>query len=79
VSPIKTQKPARTRNQRTREYLTPEEVDKLLETAKNGATRNPARDYCLLGMMFRHGLRVSEAIGLRLADIDLDHDGAHAN
>jgi integrase len=65
-------KPARTRNRRTREYLTPEEIDRLLAAAKDGATRNPERDHCLLGMMFRHGLRVSEAIGLRLTDIDLE-------
>jgi len=79
VSPIKTQKPARTRNKRTREYLTPEEIDKLLAAAKDGATRNPERDHCLLGMMFRHGLRVSEAIGLRLTDIDLEQATFHVH
>jgi site-specific recombinase XerD len=88
VSPIKTQKSARTRNHRTREYLTPEEIDRLLDVAKNGvkqpnggppkpATRNQERDFCLLGMMYRHGLRVTEAVDLRLDDIDLDHTTFH--
>jgi site-specific recombinase XerD len=70
-------KSARTRNHRTREYLTPEEIDRLLAAAKDEATRNPERDHCLLGMMFRHGLRVSEAINLRLDDIDLGHTTFH--
>jgi site-specific recombinase XerD len=30
-------------------------------------------------MMFRHGLRVSEAIGLRLTDIDLDQSTFHVH
>ena len=45
-------------------YLTQIEVDKLLEAAKK--SRNAARDRCLLLLMFRHGLRVSEACGSRL-------------
>jgi type 1 fimbriae regulatory protein FimB len=79
VNPIKPPKTARTRDHRTREYLTPEEIDKLLAAAKDGATRNPERDHCLLGMMFRHGLRVSEAIGLRLTDIDLEQATFHVH
>jgi site-specific recombinase XerD len=88
VSSIKTPKSARTRNHRTREYLMPEEIDRLLDVAKNGvkppnggppkpATRNQERDHCLLGIMYRHSLRVSEAVDLRLDDIDLDHTTFH--
>ncbi len=50
------------RRERTREHLTPEETQKLLDASK--ATRNPERDYCLLLLMFRHGLRVTEICSL---------------
>jgi site-specific recombinase XerD len=53
-----------------RKHLTRPEVDRLLAAAK--ASRNEARDRCLLLLMFRHGLRVSEAVGLTLADLDLE-------
>jgi integrase len=55
-----------------RKYLTPEEIKALLEAAKNGATRNPERDYCILVFLYHHGLRVSELCNLRLTDIDLN-------
>ena len=42
-----------------RKHLTEREIDKLLAATKGG--RNEARDRCLLLLMFRHGLRVSEA------------------
>jgi type 1 fimbriae regulatory protein FimB len=63
-------------NRRKREYLTQEEIDKLLAAAKT-ASRNPERDHCLLLLMFRHGLRVSEACSLRLSDIDLENKVFH--
>ena len=40
------------------------EVDKLMSATKG--SRHEARDRCLLFMMFRHGLRASEACVLRL-------------
>jgi type 1 fimbriae regulatory protein FimB len=57
---------------RSREYLTPDEVERLLTAAKEGATRNPERDHAILAMLYRHGLRVSELCDLRLSDIDLN-------
>jgi type 1 fimbriae regulatory protein FimB len=42
-----------------RKHLTEGEFDHLLAAVKRG--RNEARDRCLLLLMFRHGLRVSEA------------------
>lgn len=53
-----------------RRHLTPGEVQKLLDATKG--SRNAARDRCLLLLMFRHGLRVSEALGLQLSQVDLE-------
>jgi type 1 fimbriae regulatory protein FimB len=58
-----------------RKHLTTLEVDKLLSATKGH--RNEARDSCLLRMMFRHGLRVSEACGLELSRVDIDSRVLH--
>jgi integrase len=55
---------------RSREYLTPDEVERLLAAAGQRG-RHDARDRTLLLMMFRHGLRVSEAVSLRWDQVDL--------
>jgi integrase len=63
---------------RTREHLTPEEVAKFLAAAKDKSlSRNPERDYCLLLLMVRHGLRVSEACSLKLSDVDMQSKVMH--
>ena len=67
-----------TRTKRTREYLTADEIDKLLTAAKT-TSRNPVRDNCALLLMFRHGLRVSELCSIKLSDIDLEHKTFHVN
>jgi type 1 fimbriae regulatory protein FimB/type 1 fimbriae regulatory protein FimE len=54
---------------RVREHLTEAEVEKLLKTLK--ANRYGHRDWLIGLLIYRHGLRVSEACDLRWDDIDL--------
>src|SRR5512145_42402 len=54
---------------RARDFLSEGEVDRLLRGAKQG--RHGPRDHLFILMTYRHGLRVSEAIGLRRSDLDL--------
>jgi type 1 fimbriae regulatory protein FimB len=58
-----------------RKHLVSAEVEKLMEAAKG--SRNAARDRCLLLLMFRHGLRVSEACGLLLSQVDTESRVLH--
>jgi type 1 fimbriae regulatory protein FimB len=62
---------SKSRKPRRREHLSADEVEKLLVAAKT-ASRNPERDYAILLLMFRHGLRVSELCGLKLSDVNLE-------
>ena len=52
----------------TRSYLTEREVDRLAAAA--ASTRHGLRDAALIRIAFLHALRVSEAIDLRLGQID---------
>ena len=60
-----------------RKYLTQNEVERLMTATK--WSRNEARDRCLLLLMFRHGLRVSEACGLMLSQVDTDSRVLHVS
>jgi integrase/recombinase XerD len=51
--------------------LSPGEVERLIEAA-NGATPRSLRDRALVELLYGAGLRVSEALGLDKAAIDLD-------
>jgi type 1 fimbriae regulatory protein FimB len=58
-----------------RKHLTGREVARLIEATKG--SRNEARDRCLFLLMFRHGLRVSEACRLRLDQVDTESRVLH--
>lgn len=64
--------PARQTNasRRKREYLTPDEVEKLLQ-ASSKLGRHGDRDRTLILLAYRHGLRVSELVALRWDQVDL--------
>ena len=56
-------------HERKKDFLDSTEMDRLLKAAKKG--RYGQRDHLLILMMYRHGLRVSEAISLRKDSINL--------
>jgi integrase len=51
-----------------RDYLTAHEMDLCLKAAKQG--RHGIRDYAMGLLTYRHGLRVSELVGMRLEQLD---------
>ena len=57
-------------DQNAKNFLTTSEMKKFLEAARKG--RHGVRDYCLMLTAYRHGLRVSELIDIRLKDLDFD-------
>ena len=60
---------------RKRNFLTELEIKRLLDAARRG--RHGTRDYLMLLLAYRHGLRVSELIDIRLRDLDLDAARIH--
>jgi len=55
---------------RGRDYLRPDEANALIEAAGK-VGRQPLRDQCLLRLIYRHGLRASEARNARWTDFDI--------
>jgi integrase len=53
---------------RSREHLTPSEIEQLLEAAKTN--RNGHRDATMVLVAYRHGLRASELCELEWSQID---------
>lgn len=60
-----------------RKHLAAREVERLI-TATRGS-RTELRDSCLILLMFRHGLRVSEACALKLHQVDRQSRGLHVD
>ncbi len=54
----------------SKNFLTESEIKKFLAAARKG--RHGVRDFCLMLVAYRHGMRVSELIDIRLKDIDLE-------
>jgi integrase len=55
---------------RPKNFLTEAEIADFLKAARKG--RHGVRNYAMLLLAFRHGLRVSELIDMRMSDVDLD-------
>ena len=55
---------------RSREYLTAHEIDQVLAAARK-VGRHASRDAALILLMYRHGLRVAEAVALRWDAVNL--------
>lgn len=61
---------------RSREFLTPEEVEALIKAAGK-VGRHGHRDSTLILLAYRHGLRVSELVSLRWDQVDLVQGRLH--
>ncbi|HUE84497.1 MAG TPA: tyrosine-type recombinase/integrase [Vicinamibacterales bacterium] len=61
---------------RSREYLLPDEVDRLIKAARN-VGRHGHRDGTMLLIAYRHALRVSELVALRWDQVDLKGGTLH--
>ena len=61
---------------RKRKYLTEEEIGKVRKAAKQKSKHKHRNDTLIL-MMFRHGLRVSEAVDLQWEQINFKHKQLH--
>ena len=63
---------------RSREYLTADEIDQLMASARS-VGRHGHRDSTLILVAFRHGLRVSELVALRWDMVDLKQGLMHVS
>jgi len=74
---IRTVTPRRRKNGdiRTREHLTIDEVERLIEAAKNN--RYGQRDALMVLLAFRHGLRAAEVCDLRWEQVDFKTASLH--
>jgi len=63
---------------RSREYLTEQEVEQLMDAAGR-VGRHGHRDATLILLSYRHGLRVTELVNLRWDQLDLKQGLMHVN
>jgi integrase len=56
---------------RAREYLTPDEIARLIKAARDGHGRYGHRDAALILIAFRHGLRAAEVADLEWSQVEL--------
>jgi len=78
--PAKFSPPRKPKNadRRSREHLSPKEVDKLINAARQ-VGRHGYRDATMILMAYRHGLRVLELVSLRWNQVDLQEGQLHVN
>lgn len=62
---------------RSREYLTPDEINRLMKAARTN--RQGHRDATMILLAYRHGLRASEVCALRWDQFDLEQGTVHVN
>jgi len=72
--------PSRPKNRdvRSREHLLPDEIEALMKAA-NSVGRHRLRDRTIILSAYRHGLRVSELVGLKWDQFDLKRSQVHIN
>ncbi|MDQ3132870.1 MAG: tyrosine-type recombinase/integrase [Acidobacteriota bacterium] len=63
-------KSSETIDQNAKNFLTTSEMKKFLAAVRQ--SRHGVRNFCLMLTAYRHGLRVSELIDIRLKDLDLE-------
>jgi len=63
-------KSSETIDQNAKNFLTDSEMKKFLAAARK--SRHGIRNFCLMLTAYRHGLRVSELVDIRLKDLDLE-------
>ncbi|CAN0457800.1 unnamed protein product [Phaeothamnion confervicola] len=66
----------RNKDVRTREYLTPDEVERVMVAASRMG-RHGFRDRTLILLAYRHALRVSELVSLRWEQVDFKQGHLH--
>jgi type 1 fimbriae regulatory protein FimB/type 1 fimbriae regulatory protein FimE len=69
--------PLRQKDTRSRKHLLAEEVDKLIEAARQNTYG--LRDGLMAMMAYRHGLRSAELVGLQWSQVDLRAGTLHVN
>jgi integrase len=57
-------------DERQKNFLTEAEIERFLKSSRYG--RHGVRNFAMLLLAYRHGLRVSELVNMRVADADLD-------
>jgi type 1 fimbriae regulatory protein FimB len=65
-------------DRRSREHLTPAEIERLIAAARR-LGRHGDRDAAMILLAYRHGLRVSELVGLRREQVDLQQGLLHVH
>lgn len=71
--------PPRRRNieRRTHEFLTEDQVERMIQAVKKSTGRHKERDSLMILLMYQHGLRVSELCGLKWGQFNLDEKMFH--